>query len=185
MSESRLPQHPIGAQLSNLGSRWLLVLERTLPNSPKEIWAALTERELVSRWAPFDPDRDLTETGFVALPEAGTEHADDETGESVGTVVTVATQRMLSLVWGGDAIDIELAPTASATVVRLSHTFDDRANASSYAAGWHLCLTALDGVASGIDVPRMVGEDAKLHGWDELQEKYDELFGTDPRDARN
>jgi uncharacterized protein YndB with AHSA1/START domain len=176
MSASQLPQHPIEAHLSNLGSRWLLVLERTLPNAPREIWAALTERGQVSRWAPFDPDRDLTETGFVALPEAGKEHTDDEVEESVGTVVTVAPQRMLSLVWGGDAIDIELAPTASATVVQLTHTFDDRANASSYAAGWHLCLTALEGVASGLDVPRMVGEDARLHGWDELQEKYEELF---------
>ncbi|MET0715485.1 MAG: SRPBCC domain-containing protein [Mycetocola sp.] len=177
MPASQPPQHPIGAQLSNLGSRWLLILERTMPNTPQNIWAALTQREQVSRWAPFDPDRDLTETGFVALPEAGKSGSDDETDESIGTVVTVAPQRMLSLVWGGDAIDIELAPTASATVVRLSHTFDDRANASSYAAGWHLCLTALDGVASGLDVPRMVGEDAKLHGWNELQKKYEELFG--------
>ncbi|SFN67782.1 SRPBCC domain-containing protein [Mycetocola miduiensis] len=177
MSASQPPQHPIGAQLSNLGSRWLLILERTMPNTPQNIWAALTQREQVSRWAPFDPDRDLTETGFVSLPEAGKEGSDDETDESIGTVVTVAPQRMLSLAWGGDAIDIELAPTASATVVRLSHTFDDRANASSYAAGWHLCLTALDGVASGLDVPRMVGEDAKLYGWSELQEKYEELFG--------
>ena len=178
MSASQLPQHPIEAHLSNLGSRWLLVLERTLPGTPQNIWAALTQRELVSRWAPFDPDRDLTETGFVSLPEAGATHSDDETEESIGTVVTVAAQRMLSLVWGGDAIDIELAPTASATIVRLSHTFDDRDNASSYAAGWHLCLTALDGVASGLDVPRMVGEDAKLHGWDQLQDKYAELFGA-------
>ena len=177
MSASQLPQHPIEAQLSDLGSRWLLVLERTLPSSPQEIWAALTQRELVSRWAPFDPDRDLTETGFVALPEAGVTPSDDDTEESIGTVVTAAPQRMLSLVWGGDAIDIELAPTASATIVQLGHTFDDRSNASSYAAGWHMCLTALDGVASGLDVPRMVGEDAKLHGWDELQEKYEELFG--------
>jgi len=176
MSTSQVPQHPIEAHLSNLGSRWLLVLERTLPNSPKEIWAALTQRQLVSRWAPFDPDRDLTETGFVALPEARAGSSDDDTDESIGTIVTVAPQRMLSLVWGGDPLDIELAPTASATVVRLSHTFDDRENASSYAAGWHLCLTALDGVASGLDVPRMVGEDAKLHGWNELQQKYEELF---------
>jgi uncharacterized protein YndB with AHSA1/START domain len=176
MTASQLPQHPVEAHLSNLGSRWLLVLERTLPNAPQEIWAALIQRDLVSRWAPFDPDRDLTETGFVSLPEAGAGRPDDDGDESIGTVVTVAPQRMLSLVWGGDAIDIELAPTASATVVQLSHTFDDRENASSYAAGWHLCLTALDGVAQGLDVPRMVGEDAKLHGWDELQEKYEELF---------
>lgn len=178
MSTSQLPQHPIEAHLSNLGARWLLVLERTLPNAPQEIWAALTQKDLVRRWAPFDPDRDLTETGFVALPEAGAGSDDDtdDTDESIGTIVTVAPQRMLSLVWGGDALDIELAPTASATIVRLSHTFDDRENASSYAAGWHLCLTALDGVASGLDVPRMVGEDAKLHGWDALQEKYEDLF---------
>lgn len=178
MSSSQLPVHPIEATLTNLGQRWLLAVERTLPHSPQAIWAAVTERDLVRRWAPFDPDRDLTETGFVSLPEAGIERSeDDDTEDSIGTIVTVSPQRMLSLVWGGDPLDIELAPTASDTVVRLSHTFDDRANAASYAAGWHLCLTALDGVAGGQDVPRMVGDAAKLHGWDDLHEKYSELFG--------
>ena len=179
MSTSQLPEHPIGATLTNLGQRWLLALERTLPTPPQDIWAALTDRTLVSRWAPFDPDRDLSETGFIALPEAGIDRPADAGGtvEAIGTIVTVAPQRMLSLVWGGDPLDIELAPTASATVVRLSHTFDDRANAASYAAGWHLCLTALEAVAAGLDVPRMVGDAAKLHGWDDLHERYDELFG--------
>ena len=178
MSTSQLPEHPIEATLTNLGQRWLLALERTMPSAPKEIWAALTERALVGKWAPFDPDRDLTQTGFVGLPEAGIEREDDSSDDdSVGTIVTVSPQRMLSLVWGGDPLDIEFAPTASATVVRLSHTFDDRANAASYAAGWHLCLTALDGVSAGQDVPRMVGDAAKLHGWDDLHDKYSELFG--------
>ena len=59
----------------------------------------------------------------------------------------------------------------------MSHTFDDRSNAASYAAGWHLCLTALDAVAGGRDMPRLVGDEAKLHGWDDLHEKYSELFG--------
>ncbi|MBG6238692.1 uncharacterized protein YndB with AHSA1/START domain [Mycetocola sp. CAN_C7] len=178
MSTSQLPPHPIEATLTDLGQRWLLAVERTLPHSPHDVWAALTEQSLVSRWAPFDPDRDLTETGFVSLPEAGVAHAEDEsTEDSIGTIVTVSPQRMLSLIWGGDPLDIELAPTASSTVVRLSHTFDDRANAASYAAGWHLCLAVLDGVAGGTDVQRMVGEAAKLHGWDDLHEKYSELFG--------
>ncbi|MET1053494.1 MAG: SRPBCC domain-containing protein [Mycetocola sp.] len=178
MSTTHLPQHPIEATLTDLGHRWLLAVERTLPYPAHDVWAALTEKDLVSRWAPFDPDRDLTETGFVLLPEAGVARQDDEApDDSIGTIVTAAPQRMLSLIWGGDPLDIELAPTASSTVVRLSHTFDDRDNAASYAAGWHLCLTALDGVAGGMDVPRMVGEDAKLHGWDELHEKYSELFG--------
>lgn len=179
MSTSQLPQHPVEASLSDLGSRWLVTMERTLPHPADVIWAVLTDRTLVSRWAPFDPDRDLTETGIVALPEAGVTRAgDDDSEDSIGTIVTVAPQRMLSLVWGGDPLDIELAPTASATVLRLSHTFDDRASASSYAAGWHLCLTALDAVAGGVEIPRMVGEDARLHGWDSLQEKYTELFGA-------
>ena len=177
---SQLPEHPVDATLTNLGQRWLLALERTLTSAPQDVWAALTDKALVARWAPFDPDHDLTETGPVALPEAGIQRSGDDAADAannVGRIVTVAPQRMLSLVWGGDPLDIELAPTASATVVRLSHTFDDRANAASYAAGWHLCLAALEGVAAGLDVPRMVGDAAKLHGWDELHERYGELFG--------
>ena len=113
MSTSQLPQHPIEAHLSNLGTRWLLVLERTLPNTPQKIWAALTQRELVSRWAPFDPDRDLTETGFVSLPEAGADTSHAEEGAAVeGGGDDVVRHAGSSFVRGRGAVSQGTVPTA-------------------------------------------------------------------------
>lgn len=183
MNETPLPKHPIAASLSSIGPRWLLVVERTLPHPADAIWTAITDRTQVPRWAPFTPDRDLLETGEVALPEATATGEIPDSPGSAGKIITVATARMLSLTWDEDAIDFELEPvsadTASDTVMTLSHTFDDRDNAASYAAGWHLCLAALDGILQGLDVPRITGEAAKEHGWDELHELYGQRFDTD------
>ena len=176
MGDSQVPRHPIGASLAPFEERSLLILERALAAPPGEIWSALTERRHIARWAPYRPARDLTETGPVHLPEATTSDEIDEGPESRGEVLSVVPERMLSLTWGDDTLDFEVVASETGTVLRLSHTFDDPDNAPSYAAGWHLCLTALDGISQGIPVPAMTGEAAKLHGWDTLNEQYEELF---------
>ncbi|SEB78146.1 Uncharacterized conserved protein YndB, AHSA1/START domain [Paramicrobacterium humi] len=172
MPDTPLPQHPIDAQINEVAGRWLLSLERPVGHSCNEIWQAITDKDVVRRWAPFAPDRDLTETGVVALRQVD----DPELPATPGRVVTAAMQRMLSLDWGKDRIDIELAPTADESVVHLSHTFDDRTMAPSFAAGWHLCLQALDSVLNGEDTPIVVGDAAHAAGWDELYDRYAALF---------
>lgn len=177
MGDSQVPQHPIGASLAPFEERTLLILERVLAAPTGDIWSALTERRSIARWAPYRPSRDLTDTGPVHLPEATTgDDGNDDNPESRGEVLSVVPERMLSLTWGDDALDFEVVPSETGTVLRLSHTFDGSDNAPSYAAGWHLCLSALDGIAQGIAVPAMTGEAAKLHGWDSLNEQYEKLF---------
>ncbi|MCP2031374.1 uncharacterized protein YndB with AHSA1/START domain [Okibacterium sp. HSC-33S16] len=176
MSESAVPQHPIDARVAPLDNAIVLTLERVLPATIPEIWHALTDRHRVAGWAPYHPSRDLTATGPVSLPESTTDDDDEEPPESQGEVLSVIPGRMLSLTWGDDTLDFEVVPSENATVLRLSHTFDDRDNAASYAAGWHLCLTALDGITQGLEIPPMTGEAAKLHGWDVLNEQYERLL---------
>jgi uncharacterized protein YndB with AHSA1/START domain len=176
MSDSQVPQHPIDATLAPLDDSIVLTLERSLAASTPEVWSALTDRLRIAGWAPYRPSRDLTATGPVSLPESTTGDDGDDSPESRGEVLSVLPGRMLSLTWGEDTLDFEVVPADTATVLRLSHTFDDRDNAASYAAGWHLCLTALDGITQGLKVPAMTGEAAKLHGWDTLNEQYEQLF---------
>lgn len=176
MSDSQLPQHPIDAALAPLDDSMVLTFERSLPASTPEVWFVLTDRLRIAGWAPYRPSRDLTATGPVSLPESTTGDDGDDSPESRGEVLSVVPGRMLSLTWGEDTLDFEVVPADNATVLRLSHTFDDRDNAASYAAGWHLCLTALDGITQGLKVPAMTGEAAKLHGWDTLNEQYEQLF---------
>jgi uncharacterized protein YndB with AHSA1/START domain len=186
MSDTKVPQHPIGATLAPIDDSVMLTLERPLAATTPEVWFALTNRRVISGWAPYRPSRDLSEIGIVHLPEATTATAlddDDDNPESRGEVLTIVPGRMLSLAWGDDTLDFEVVPAETGTVLTLRHTFDDPDTASSYAAGWHLCLAALDGITQGIEVPTMTGEAAKLHGWDALNEQYEKLFAreSDPR----
>lgn len=175
MPDTPLPQHPVDASLNEVSSRWLLSLERPMSYSCLEIWEAITDKAVVPRWAPFAPDRDLSETGAVALRQVD----DTDTPATPGKVITAAKQRMLSLIWGDDEVDIELAPTADESLVHLSHTFDDRTMAPSFAAGWHLCLQALDSVLSGVETPIVVGDAAHAVGWDAMYDKYAKLLEED------
>jgi len=173
MSDHVLPEHPVSATLSHLSTHWLLTMERGIEHPPSEVWAAFVERETVPKWAPFTPDRDLDRTGPISLPDSG-----NAASTARGRIKTAEKQRMLSLVWAGDTVDFELAPTASHTIVRLSHTFRNREDAASFAAGWHICLSALVAVLDGQDVPPVHGEEAKKYGWDDLRARYEELFSA-------
>ena len=178
MENSPLPQHPLDATLASVDGETVLTLQRLLPAPASDVWTALTVRRLVGRWAPYRPSRDLTEPGRVELPESPSPSTDEtgNPGESRGEVLSVVPGRMLSLEWGEDTLDFEVVPANEGTQLRLSHTFSDPENAASYAAGWHICLTALDGITEGIDVPAVTGDRARLYGWDALHEEYDELF---------
>ncbi|QPZ37762.1 SRPBCC domain-containing protein [Paramicrobacterium chengjingii] len=168
MAEFQLPEHPLGATLIDMGTHQLLTLERTMEHSTATLWPALTERAIIVRWAPFSPDRDLDRLGTISLRQTD----DLEANANLGKVLTAATQQMLSLMWADDRIDIELAPSPEGTIVQLSHVFADVSLAPSLAAGWHICLQALDAVAGGIQIPLVVGDAAHAAGWDALYDEY-------------
>ena len=54
----------------------------------------------------------------------------------------------------------------------------ERDHAAMNAAGWHLCLDVLDDVADGVDRSRVVGQDAAVHGWEALRDKYSDALGV-------
>ncbi|MDT0344141.1 SRPBCC family protein [Streptomyces litchfieldiae] len=168
-----LPQQPVGGALERSadGRRWSLTLERELAHPVEDVWAALTEAERVARWAPFLPGRDLDAPGEVALPVPG------EKGPGPrGEVTTLDPPRLLALTWDQDGLRFALTPTDTGTRLELTHTFAEQEEPSSFAAGWHLCLAALAGTLYGLQVPRVVGESARAHGWEQLRDQYEDLF---------
>jgi hypothetical protein len=42
------------------------------------------------------------------------------------------------------------------------------------AAGWHICLAVLERYRKGNPVGAIVGEEAKLYGWQQLHDRYDQ-----------
>lgn len=166
-----LPEHPAEATLHADNTKWTLHLHRDLPQDPAAVWDAITKADKVAQWTPFRPDHDLVATGEVWLtPTDGGEE------DAQGTVTEANAPATLTYLWGVDQLRFELQPSGSGTTLDFAHTFDDRGSAASFAAGWHLCLGALELLLAGKEVPSVVGQDAMQFGWEDLERQYAALF---------
>ena len=93
-----------------------------------------------------------------------------------GDVISVDPPHELVHRWGDDVVRWRLTPTDTGCRLTLEQTMRDRDPAAMNAAGWHVCLDVLDGVASGAATSRVVGEAALEHGWEALRDGYAELL---------
>ena len=150
------------------GDRWMLVFVRDLPHRPERVWTALTDPAHLGQWAPFTVDRDLGHTGEATLTMT-----DGDRSEDLPAVVTRADPpTRLEYTWGDDLLVWELAATDRGTRLTLRHTVDEADLTPKVAAGWHLCLVVADHLLAGTPIARIVGDDAKNYGWDELHDAY-------------
>lgn len=172
-----LPQHPATASLVANPPHWTLRLQRTFPQDREAVWHAITDPDSVARWAPFRPSRALTSTGPVTLTPV-----DDSGDEPIDSEIRAVTApESVTFLWGEEQLRFSTFEEDDGTLLTLAHTMDDHNIAAGIAAGWHLCLGALELLLEGKEVPSVVGENAKLHGWDELEDAYRALF-DDQRD---
>lgn len=166
------PTGPVEAQRED--GRWTLVFVRELAHPPRRVWSALTDPEELRGWAPFDADRDLGATGAATLTMAG----GDGSEKSHVTVRRAEPPRLLEYTWDQDLLRWELEPVASGTRLTLRHTVEDPDWIPRVASGWHICIDVADLMLSGRAIGRVVADDAKAHGWEELHERYSALLGT-------
>jgi uncharacterized protein YndB with AHSA1/START domain len=170
MSTADLPQ----PELAPAGDDWVVVIRRSLPQTPQHVWTALTAADDLRQWAPFSPDRDLVPAGLVQLTDRGV--ANPQTHSSI--IEEAVAPELLVLAWGADRLRWELAADGAGTLLTLRHRFADKPMVASYAAGWHLCLGALAALLDGHPMPSVVGENALEHGYQELANGYAELLGV-------
>ena len=166
-----LPEHPAAASLVANPPRWTLRLQRTFPHDRHTVWQAITDPDALARWTPVRPDRALTSTGPVRLTAVD---GSNEIHDS--QVLTVTAPESLTYLWGDDQLRFSLFEEAGGTLLTLAHTMDDHNAAASTAAGWHLCLGALELLLDGKEVPSVVGKQAMQFGWEELEREYRAMF---------
>lgn len=120
--------------------------ERLLPAPPEQVWAYLTESELLSEWLG---------NGEIAREVGG--KVELRSGGPVirGTVLECATPRLLSYTWnvympGGEApaaaesvLRFELTARGNETALALTHGPIAAVYRSRTAAGWHALLDIL------------------------------------------
>lgn len=124
--------------LGTAGGRSVLRMERRLQRPPEEVWPALVEPERLAAWFPSPATIDLRVGGRVTFGFGGP-----------GTVTDLDPPRLIAFTWETDHLRFELTPDGTGTLLVLVHTFDDRAGAASFAAGWDTCLGVLDGRPEG------------------------------------
>jgi uncharacterized protein YndB with AHSA1/START domain len=164
------------ARVQKDGENWTLVLVRQLRHSPEKVWRALTDPAQLREWAPFDSDANMGIAGnTVRLNTVGT-----PTPTSSETRIKRADEpNVLEYSWGGGDLRWELEDFGGGTRLTLWHHIDRRYIAMG-AAGWHICLDALDHALSGTPLGRIVGPEAmKFGGWQRLRADYAEQFGME------
>jgi uncharacterized protein YndB with AHSA1/START domain len=169
---------PRPATFSDRDERPTLVFERVLAHPPELVWSALTSHDALLEWHPTPFDIEQWEGGRVsyrATPEAPQMPA--------GTVLACAPPRLLTYTWGEDELRWELRAHDAGCLLKLTHSFDDRFKAARDAAGWHLCLEALERSLVSPGARRATGEPRLPADWKALNGEYERRFGIAPEQA--
>lgn len=164
--------HPLQGTLESRDDAWVLTLVREFGHPPETVWPWLTDPDRLRRWSPVVPDRAFDSPG----PRQVRENPDDE--PVTGEVLALDPPHELVHRWGDDVVRWRLTATATGCRLTLEQTMGERDHAAMNAAGWHICLDALEDVMSGGDRPRVVGQDAAAHGWEALRDSYAQQLGV-------
>jgi uncharacterized protein YndB with AHSA1/START domain len=125
---------------SNAG-RPTVRVERHYPHPIDTVWRAVTTTEHLGAWFPSPVEIDLRVGGALRFTTGA------------GTVEALDPPRLLAFTWGEDRLTFELEPADGGTAFALTHAFDDRAGAASFATGWEMCLGGLRHVLAGEPLP--------------------------------
>jgi uncharacterized protein YndB with AHSA1/START domain len=134
-------------QFLTLEGRPTVRVERRYPHPIEKVWRAVTTPEHLGQWFPSPVEIDLRPGGAMRFG------AFDGDAGAEGAVENVDAPRRLTFTWGADRLTFELTPDGDSTTFTLTHSFDDRYGAPSFATGWELCLAGLRCVLAGEPLP--------------------------------
>ncbi|MEU8137822.1 SRPBCC family protein [Streptodolium elevatio] len=117
---------------------------RTYPHPIERVWRFVTEPAELVHWFPSRVEVDLRPGGEMRFS------FDPNTPDSVGRVLALDPPRHLSFVWDADELHFDLEPAGSGgTRFTLTNVLAEDDTAARNAAGWQVCLDALDAAANG------------------------------------
>ena len=166
------------AVLIERDGRSVLRFERVLSHPRERVWRALTERAELGAWHP---------TPFAFEPRAGgaIEYlpAPGVPEMAPGRVLEIEEPSLLVHTWGEDELRWALEESDEGCLLTLEHSFADRFKAARDGAGWHICLTALEALVDGGELPERGSPQRLPGGWSELNADYQRRFGIAPEQA--
>jgi uncharacterized protein YndB with AHSA1/START domain len=113
--------------------------ERRLAHPPDAVWRMVTEPAELAHWFPCEVEVDLRVGGAMRFT-----FSPDFTLD--GEVLELDEPRRFAFMWGADLLRFELAAEGGATLLTLLHVLYEEGEdaAAKTAAGWHVCLDALE-----------------------------------------
>jgi uncharacterized protein YndB with AHSA1/START domain len=156
-----------GTALQLDDGRWQLRFTRTLRHPQDKVWRAITEPEHLSQWFPTTIEGERAAGASLRFSFAG-----GQAPPMDGEMVEFEPESLMEFQWGPDVIRIELRPVPSGTELTLLDILAERGKAARDAAGWHVCLDALEAQLSGKRDSR-----ERMSAWGEVHPHYVETFG--------
>ncbi|WP_227999958.1 SRPBCC domain-containing protein [Nocardia australiensis] len=131
------------------GARPAVRLERQLADPPPVVWQAITDRDQLRSWFPWDVE---VAGGVWKVGATITFHLVSEDGEMTlpGEVFAVDEPKLLAFGWGEEWLRFELSPHGTGTRLVLIDELPP-ATAARNAAGWEVCLDRLAGIEPAPD----------------------------------
>ncbi|MCD2185556.1 SRPBCC family protein [Actinomycetospora soli] len=130
-----------------IDARPALRFVREYPDPVERIWAAVSDPAELTAWFP----------ARVAFPDGGSPtpggtvtftFAEDGDG-GTGTVQAYDPPSLLVFTWDGDELRFEVTPLRTGSRLTFTTVLAGRDTAARNAAGWEVCLEALDAALTG------------------------------------
>lgn len=139
-----MPVELTGTSLTLADGRSAVRFSRVYDQPVEHTWQFVTDPDKTDHWFPSRLRLELRPGGTAHF--SGDPHQADDTGE----VLAVDEPRLLSFTWGGDELRFDLdALDARRTRLTLTDVLGAADAAARNAAGWEVCLLALDAVVRG------------------------------------
>jgi uncharacterized protein YndB with AHSA1/START domain len=133
-------------QFLTIDGRSAVRVERRYPHPIEKVWRAVTMPEHLGQWFPSPVEIELRPGGTMRFSAF-------DGPSATGTIEAVDAPRFLAFTWGTDRLTFELRPDGEGTAFALTHAFDDRYGAASFATGWAVCLAGLRSVLADEPLP--------------------------------
>ncbi|MFF4585240.1 SRPBCC domain-containing protein [Streptomyces sp. NPDC001388] len=136
---------------------------RTYAHPVASIWHLVTDPAELAGWFPSRVETELRPGAAIRFS------GDPRTPESTGRVLAVDAPRHLSFAWGGDELRLDLEADDDGTRLTLTNVLAAADASARNAAGWEVCLAALDALAeSGAPV----ASDGGTRSWEAYYRAY-------------
>ena len=150
----------------------MLRFERRLRHPVQDVWRALTNPAELDLWFPAHIQMEFRVGGRMTFAFLA-----NDIVPPPGTVTAIEPLRLFAFDWGEDGLRFEVTKAIGGCALVFTHGFSDRREAAKSAAGWHVCLDALEAVLRD-ELPEPPRE-----RWGALFGEYGRAFGEGEDDV--